>query len=85
MPFSDAPIVPDIGILASLDPVAIDQASIDLVNQATGLPGTALREQYRSGQDKARAVYPDIDWEPQLAYGERLGLGTRSYHLISLK
>lgn len=32
-PFSDAPIVPDIGILASLDPVAIDAASFDLVNQ----------------------------------------------------
>lgn len=43
-PWSDAPIVPDIGILASFDPVAIDQASYDLVNQQFGHRGTALEE-----------------------------------------
>jgi len=39
VPWSDAPIVPDVGILASTDPVAIDAASLDLVNQQQGLPG----------------------------------------------
>ncbi|UCE17919.1 MAG: DUF362 domain-containing protein [Gemmatimonadota bacterium] len=84
MPFSDAPIVPDIGILASLDPIAIDQASIDLVNRSTGFENTALKERFKSGHDKVRAVYPDIDWEVQLQYGERLGLGHRSYRLITI-
>jgi uncharacterized Fe-S center protein len=84
MPFSDASIVPDIGILASLDPIALDQASIDLVNQSEGFPNTALKEKFAKGQDKARAVYPEIDWEAQLAYGEQLGLGNRTYRLVSL-
>lgn len=42
--WSDAPIVPDLGIAASQDPVAIDQASIDLVNAAPGIPGTKAEE-----------------------------------------
>ena len=84
MPFSDAPIVPDIGILASLDPIAIDQASIDLVNQSRGFENTALQESFQSGDDKVRAVYPDIAWEVQLQYGEQLGLGYRSYRLIRI-
>ena len=84
MPFSDAPIVPDIGILASQDPIAIDQASIDLVNQSEGSQNTALRKNLRSGEDKVRAVYDEIDWEVQLRYGEQLGLGTRAYRLVTL-
>ena len=41
-PFSDAPIVPDIVILASTDPVAIDAASFDLVNQQLGFADSLL-------------------------------------------
>ena len=84
MPFSDAPIVPDIGVLASLDPIAIDQASIDLVNQSVGFQETALKGNWGKGADKARAVYPEIDWEIQLQYGERLGLGSRKYHFVPI-
>ncbi len=81
---SDASIVPDIGILASYDIIAIDQASADLVNKAQGLTGTALKGAFKSGADKFKAVYPNIDWRIQLDYGEKLGLGTRSYKLIKL-
>jgi hypothetical protein len=84
MPFSDGPIVPDIGILASLDPIAIDQASIDLVNRSRGNSTSAVGEKTGEGEDKIRAVYPEIDWEMQLEYGERLGLGTRAYRLVSI-
>ena len=84
MPFSDAPIVPDIGILASLDPIAIDQASIDMVNQSVGFDNTALRENFGKGEDKARAIYPEIDWEIQLQSGEKLGMGKRNYRLIPI-
>lgn len=82
--FSDAPVVRDIGILASKDLVAIDQASVDLVNGEKGLPGTQL-EGKEVGGDVFRALHPGIDWSRQLAYGEEIGLGTRKYELISLK
>jgi uncharacterized Fe-S center protein len=78
---SDAPIVNDIGICASTDPVALDQASVDLVNQARGNHDTALRSGFEPGGDKFRGVYPDIDWEVQLRHGEKIGLGTRTYLL----
>jgi uncharacterized Fe-S center protein len=78
---SDAPIVNDIGICASIDPVALDQASVDLVNQARGNHDTALRSGFEPGGDKFRGVYPDIDWEVQLRHGEKIGLGTRTYQL----
>jgi len=82
---SDAPIVPDIGILAATDPVALDQACADLVNQARGLPDTAMRSGHEPGCDKFRGVYPQINWETQLEHGEAVGLGKRIYELITLE
>ncbi|MHB8709685.1 MAG: DUF362 domain-containing protein, partial [Desulfuromonadales bacterium] len=61
--YSDAPIVPDLGILASTDPVALDQACADLVIQARGLPNTAMVHGHEPGGDKFRGVHPEIDWE----------------------
>lgn len=66
---NDPPVVPDLGVLASLDPVAIDQASADLVNQA-------------AGKDIFREIYPEVDWSVQLSYAQALGLGSRSYELV---
>jgi uncharacterized Fe-S center protein len=82
---SDRPIVRDIGILASTDPVAIDQASVDLVNHEPGHKDSALTKNYKSGEDKFRGVYPQIDWEIQLQYAHEIGLGTRKYELVILK
>ena len=82
---SDAPIVPDIGILASTDPVALDQACADLVNQARGLPDTAMQTGHEPGCDKFRGVHPHIDWETQLEHGEKVGLGKRGYELMKLE
>lgn len=82
---SDAPIVPDIGILASTDPVALDQACIDQVNRAQGLPGTMLQEGHEPGCDKFRSIYPEIDWQVTLEQGEQLGLGSRTYQLNRLE
>lgn len=83
-PHNDAPIVPDIGIVASTDPVAIDQASADLVNNAEGLKGSCLTKGFKPGEDKFRAIYPHVDWEIQLKYAEEIGLGTRDYELVSI-
>ncbi len=82
---TDAPIVPDIGILASTDPVALDQACADMVNQARGLPDTAMETGHGPGCDKFRGVYPQIDWEVQLEHGEKVGLGQRAYELVRLE
>ncbi len=82
---SDAAIVPDIGILAADDPVALDQACADLVNQAQGLSGTALSSGHEPGGDKFRGVHPAIDWEITLEHGEKIGLGSRKYELKRLE
>lgn len=81
---NDSPIVRDIGILASDDPVAIDAASCDLVNNEVSLPGTAIKKSLGKGEDKWRALYPGIDWNIQLEHAEKLGLGTRKYKLIKI-
>ncbi len=81
-PFADAPIVGDLGVVASRDPVAVDQAAADLVNQAAGLPGSCLKHAHEPGQDKFRDIYPQVDWRIQLDYAQEIGLGSREYELI---
>jgi len=82
--YSDTPIVSDIGILSSEDPVAIDQASVDLVNGEAGNRSSKLSKNWNPGEDKFCALYPEVDWNIQLAYGEEIGLGTREYELIKI-
>jgi uncharacterized Fe-S center protein len=84
VPWSDAPIVPDVGILASTDPVAIDRASFDLVNQQAGFAGTALKRSHAPGQDKFRDIWPKIDTAVQFSYAEKIGLGTADYKLVEI-
>jgi uncharacterized Fe-S center protein len=80
---NDLPIVADIGIVASRDPVAIDQACADMVNQTRGLPGSALKKK-SAGVDKFKDIYPQVDWPIQVEYAEQLGLGTRQYELVKI-
>src|SRR6266702_1270579 len=81
---ADAPIVNDIGICASTDPVAVNQACAGLVTGAAGNRDTALQSGFEPGGDKFRGVHPDIDWEVQLEHGERIGLGTKRYELVRI-
>lgn len=81
---SDAPIVPDIGLLASWDPVAIDQASLDLVNAQPGFADSALQSGHAAGGDKFRGVTPDVNHEIQLQYAEQIGVGERKYRLARI-
>lgn len=81
--WTDAPIVRDIGILASLDPVALDQACVDLVNQERGLPESRLAG-HEEAPDKFGVIWPNANWERQLAYAQEIGLGTRAYNLIKI-
>ena len=84
VPWSDAPIVPDIGFLASTDPVAIDQASFDLVNKQLGNPHSFLSCNCEAGADKFQGLRSHVDGTIQLRYGEEIGLGSRDYELITL-
>ncbi|MGZ3539559.1 MAG: DUF362 domain-containing protein [Thermodesulfobacteriota bacterium] len=80
--YSDTPIVRDIGILSSEDPVAIDQASVDLVYKEEGNRSSKLSKNWEPEGDKFRAIYPEVDWNIQLGYAEEIGMGTRNYELI---
>jgi uncharacterized Fe-S center protein len=79
--WSDTPIVNDIGILASMDPVAIDQASADMVNAAQANPNSSIINGLKKGLDNIRAAN-DLDWSIQLKYGEEVGLGSRKYEIV---
>jgi len=66
---NDYPIVPDIGIAASFDPVALDMASVDLVKNAPVLPGSKIYKDHSHdfvGEDKFKFVHPNADWEAGL-------------------
>ena len=92
---NDAAIVPDLGIAASFDPVALDCACADLVKAAPSLHGNAISDKQASecscghhhhvGEDKFHIVHPDTNWEAGVEYGEKIGLGSREYELIKVR
>lgn len=84
VPWSDRHLVPDIGILASKDPVALDAASYDLINQQEGFKNSFLHKNRGEGEDKFRGVYDHVDGRVQIEYGESVGLGTANYDLINI-
>ena len=84
MESNDVPIIGDIGILASFDPVALDQACVDLVNQATAISDSTLGKAEKIAKDNLTTLHPDTDWQSQVMHGEKIGLGTRDYTLIKV-
>jgi uncharacterized Fe-S center protein len=81
VPYSDQPVVPDIGILAGADPVAIDKASLDLINASPIIPTSLLSEPV---EDKLAAVYADsfqCDPNTILEVAHKLQLGNLEYLL----
>jgi len=85
---NDAAIVPDLGIAASFDPVALDRACVDLVAKAPALPNSYLTDKYPDKHmehtDKFRLVHPDACWNVGLEHAEKIGIGTQRYELIEL-
>jgi len=84
-PQSDIPLVHDIGVVASLDPVAIDKASLDLVTASEGNRNSKLNSGFDPGEDKFKAFRPDIDGEIILKYAESIGIGSMKYNLIEIE
>lgn len=86
--FNDAPLVADIGIAASFDPVALDQASVDMVKAAPVIPGSQLTENTthhnHSGEDKFTMVHPNTNWESGIEHAVKIGLGQRAYEIVEV-
>lgn len=80
---NDVPIVPDLGIMASLDPVAIDKAAADMVMSVAGEPGSSTHHMC-SGEDKFKYLSPDSDWRVQLSHAAELGLGSMDYEIVKV-
>ncbi len=87
---NDAPILPDVGMLASFDPVALDQACADLCMAADPLPNSQLADHlnkpgWHHHHDPFRDVHPNTSWRECLAHAEKIGLGTREYELVRIR
>ncbi len=83
---NDAPIAADVGMFASFDPVALDQACADAVVSQKPLPGSVLTDEGYdcSCGDLFQAAHPDTQWQVCLEHAEKLGLGSRKYELIKI-
>ena len=83
---NDLPVIPDIGIFASNDPVALDQACAEAVMKAPVISGSLLEEKLREGkkEDHFHTIHPDTHWQTTLEHCEKLRLGTRRYELVEV-
>lgn len=87
---NDAPILPDIGMLASFDPVALDQACVDLCEKAEPIRNSQLGDNMASPHfhdhgDVWLNSNPNVAWKETLEHAEKIGLGTRKYELVVMK
>lgn len=82
---NDAPIVPDVGMFASFDPVALDVACADAVNRQPVLPGSLLAESDHEGHDHFGAVSPTTNWRSCMEHAQKIGLGSMAYELVEVE
>ena len=82
---NDLPIVPDVGMFASFDPVALDVACADAVNAQPVTPGSLLDERNRCHHDHFTDVTPETNWHSCVEHAEKLGIGTCAYELVEVK
>ena len=89
-PENDAPILPDIGMFCSFDPLALDQACVDACLRQQPLPGSQLydnmhKEGFCDHHDHFENSTPESEYKTCLAHAEKIGIGTREYELIEMK
>ncbi len=90
---NDAAMVPDVGMFASFDPVALDMACADAVNAQPAIANTALsdaleEEHSHEGhehRDYFGSVFPDTNWESAIEHAVKIGLGSAEYELVPVK
>ena len=81
---NDVPIVPDVGMFASFDPVALDLACAEAVLKQPVNPGSRLEKMTKPGVDHFTADFPISDWRAQIDHGKKIGLGEDSYELVTI-
>ncbi|MDO4284639.1 MAG: DUF362 domain-containing protein [Eubacteriales bacterium] len=81
---NDIPIVPDVGMFASFDPVALDQACADAVNRQPVIAGSQLDRMPHIHHDHFKDSAPVTDGEVCITHAEKLGLGTKEYELVEI-
>ena len=81
---NDVPIVPDVGMFASFDPVALDVACARAVNSQPAIPGSLLEKRGDGHADHFTDIHPTTDWNVLIEHAEKLGLGSSKYELIKL-
>ena len=81
---NDLPIVPDVGMFASFDPVALDLACADAVNAQTVNPGSKLDKANRPDLDNLTGAFPHTNWRSQIAHAKKIGLGEDCYELVTI-
>ena len=87
---NDAPILPNIGMFASFDPLALDQACVDACLACDPLPNSQLSDNmakpdFCDHHDHFENSTPDSEYKTCLEHAEKIGIGTRSYELVFLK
>ena len=82
---NDMPIIPNVGMFASFDPVALDQACADMCNKKDPNENSMLSEAEHHTHDHFKDIHPDTNWKQGLEYAESIGLGTRDYELVIVK
>ncbi|MGL5437365.1 MAG: DUF362 domain-containing protein [Lachnospiraceae bacterium] len=81
---NDIPIVPNVGMFASFDPVALDVACADAVNRQPIIAGSVLSEQSHHHSDHFINTHPETNWEVCIDHAVKLGIGHREYELITI-
>lgn len=87
---NDAPILPNLGMFASFDPLALDQACADACLKAASLPGSQLSDNmakpdFIDRHDHFTNSTPESEWRSCLEHAEKIRIGTRDYELIVIK
>jgi uncharacterized Fe-S center protein len=85
--FNDYPLVPNIGIAASFDPVALDQACADMVKAAPALPQSVIYQNHDNdhcGEDKFKMAHPDTNWQAGIDHAVKIGLGSKEYEIVKI-
>jgi uncharacterized Fe-S center protein len=81
---NDVPIVENVGIFASFDPVALDQACADAINKMPVQKASILNTMPQNTKDHFTNLHPATDWQAQTNHAQKLGLGVKEYKLIEV-
>ena len=81
---NDIPIIPNVGMFASFDPVALDVACADACNAQPVFENSELGHKEHTHGDHFRDLHPETNWEVCVEHAEKLGLGSREYELIKV-